>query len=72
MNILAAAADAIVATQRRNLVRNFGSCINGRWLVISHIQRSRPGWPTRRSRRTLSALPSARKKAIYKGVWNGR
>jgi hypothetical protein len=29
MNILAAAADAIVATQRRNLVRNFGSCING-------------------------------------------
>ena len=27
--VLAAAADAIVATQRRNLVRNFGSCING-------------------------------------------
>jgi hypothetical protein len=26
--VLAAAADAIVATQRRNLVRNFGSCIN--------------------------------------------
>jgi len=27
--VLAAAADAIVAMQRRNLVRNFGSCING-------------------------------------------